>query len=173
MGVTPAENLPASTTAYRELVIIDTPAIPISIEFVRLPHGFASLNVRSPSPSFSDPFFTLVNDGRWNEIEQRWLMYRRRQLGEDAAASQREATSKVKGGIETVCIPQGSIDLEILHTGKIWRQSADGCSPEQTAFADFLLDHAIKIAGSCALNAPVSYGRTKKLLRCLGPAQNR
>jgi hypothetical protein len=164
MQVEPAEALRArGDTAYRLLAIIESPAMPIFIEFGHSPKGNSWIRLRSPWPD-SRQFAIPMKHERWSAIS---LQVDR----EFPFATAREPTPSHKPGqVETVCIPQGGIDLEFVHRQQIIRKSIDICDSKEAAFADFLLQQAVQAAGDCARNAPAETPITRKLSRCLAPS---
>jgi len=167
MQVEPAEALRArGDTAYRLLAIIDSPAMPLFIEFGHSPRGHPWLKLRSPWPESRQLAMPITHE-RWSAVSLRV----HRELPFKGPTTAREPTSSQKPGqAETICIPQGGIDLEFVFREQVIRKSIDACDSKQEAFADFLLDQAVQAAGDCARNAPANTPITRNLLRCLTPS---
>jgi hypothetical protein len=166
MQVEPAEPLRASgVTAYRLLAIIETPAMPIFIEFGHSPTGHSWLKLRSPWPDSKQLAIPITHE-RWSAISLR--VHREFPFGGPAAAQEPTSLQK-RAQVETICIPEGGIELEFLFREQVIRKSIDACDSE-AAFAEFLLEQAVEGAGDCARNAPANTPITRRLLRCVAPS---
>jgi hypothetical protein len=164
MKVEPAQKLRArGDTAYRLLAIIDSPAMPIFVEFSRSRSGAAFLKLHSASPN-THPFAVRVATARWSEINDRgqkeFVLVNRRQRIEPTDARESSRT-------EFVCIPEGSMDMEMISPGQVTPKSVDLCDKKQTVFANFLLQAAVEAGGNCAAGASTGASDVKRLEACM------
>jgi hypothetical protein len=166
MQVEPAEALRAARkTAYRLLATVDSPAMPIFIEFGRAQGGGSWLKLHSASPN-AHPFSARISAARWSTIDDHG---RKEVVQNDGHRPSAPVGPSAHTGIETVCIPEGSMDLEFILPGHVIRKYVDLCDRKRAAFADFLLQQAVKAAGNCAATAPAGVSDVKRLERCQLP----
>jgi hypothetical protein len=159
MQVDSAESLQArGEIAYRLLNVTNSPAMPIFVEFARAAGQSPLLTIKSPYPN-TLPFVTAISEARWRTIEARW-----RSFGKIA---KRKPQTRESNGFETVCIPQGSMDIEVVLRGGISRLSPDLCDADQVSFAAFLRVQAVEAAGACARETIGDVPDSRKLLHCL------
>jgi hypothetical protein len=162
MQVESAEELRARDgIAYRLLNVTDSPAMPIFVEFARAAGQSPRLTIRSPDPDAS-PFITSIGEGRWRGIQERWRGYSAR-----PKITERKPQTRGSNEFETVCIPQGRMDMEVVLRGGISRLSPDLCDADQMSFAAFLRAQAVEAAGACARETIGDVPDSRKLLRCL------
>lgn len=166
MRIDAAETrLQEGDTSFRMLAVIDSPAMPIFIEFARAADGGIWLDVRSPFEG-GQRYRTAVSPSRWQAIEQRWARDAEERARIDAARVA-ENEAKRAAGVETVCIGAGYIRLEVV-TDAVTSIRPNVCDEAALAFPEFLLEQAIEAAGTCA-DQREDTPDSRRLLRCLKP----